>query len=145
MDTISCSNVCGRLQPIPGGWTLDFSVGRPTPTLSDFNAIVTIILAGGRQSGNNYTVRKNFVDIKNAFRTLMTKTYTAKIAAATGATVFGALPGTYTDQEKDARLPLMVVPNRVPPYDDDLRADLTFYKTYLSVTLDPEGHGYGRF
>jgi hypothetical protein len=124
---------------------LDFSVSKPTPTLQDFNSIVNDILPGGTVHGNNYTVTKSFLDIKNAFKTLMANTYSAKISAATGAKVFAALPGTYADQEKGVKLPLMLVPTKAPPYDDNLTANLAFYKTVLGVILDPENRGYGTF
>src|SRR5262249_44713264 len=123
-------------------FTLDFSVDTPTPTMADLTTIKDLILPGGTLKGNDYTVTASFLDIKNAFRTLISNTYSAKIAAATGATVFGALPATYTDKEKGVRLPLMIVPTKVPPYDDDLSANLKFYTTYLGATLDPEGLNY---
>lgn len=126
-------------------FTLDFSVSTPTPTADDLDAIVNIILPGGRRSGRSYTANVTFLDIKNAFDKQIANTYCAKMSAASGAKTFGALPGTYADEEKNVRLPLMVVPTRKPPYDDNLTATLTFYKTYMGVKLDPENRGYGTF
>lgn len=125
---------------------LDFGEDEKTPYPNDvFNTIVNDILPGGKLSGRSYTVTKTFLEIKTAFKDLIANTYSTKIAAATGATTFGALPGTYADEEKNVKLPLMVVPTKVPPYDDNLTANLTFYKTYMGVKLDPENRGYGTF
>lgn len=127
-------------------FTLDFGEDAKTPSPDDdFNIIANVILPGGKLSGRSYTVTKTFAEIKAAFKSLIDNTYSAKIAAATGATTFGALPGTYADEEKNVKLPLMVVPTKIPPYDDNLTANLTFYKTYMGVKLDPENRGYGTF
>jgi hypothetical protein len=128
-------------------FTLDFTEDSPTPTRADIDSIANTILPGGRRVGRDYTVTATFADIKNSFRDLIRDSYCHQIATATGVTTFGSLPATYADEEKVPvrRLPLMVVPTRMPPYDDDLTANLTFYKTYLAVTLDPEGRGYGTF
>src|SRR5262249_193298 len=52
-------------------FTLDFSVDTPTPTVTDLNTIKDSILPGGTLKGNDYTVTLSFLDIKNAFRTLI--------------------------------------------------------------------------
>lgn len=127
-------------------FTLDFLNDPPPPSRTDdFNAIVNDVLPGGRISGRSYVVTATFLQIKNMVRVRLDRTYSKKISVASGVTTFGALPGTYAEQEKKVRLPLMVVPTRDPPQSANLTPDLKFYKTYMGVRLDPEGRGYGRF
>jgi len=127
-------------------FTLDFSDDDPNP----FNEIVNEILPGGKRSGRSYTVTVTFLRIKDAFDSLLSDNYSATIATVipSGATTFGALPGTgadYEELDKNVRLPLMVVPTRMPPFSNDFSKSLLFYKNHMTVQFDPEHRGYGAF
>jgi hypothetical protein len=139
-------------------FTLDFSEDSKHPESDDpFNTIVRKFLPGGTlkghvvladdgsTSGADYTVTKTFQEIKDALQARVDGNYSARIALVTDVDTFGALPGTYADGEKGVPLPLMIIPNRKPPYDDDLRATLNFYKTHMASTFDPENRGYGHY
>jgi hypothetical protein len=127
-------------------FTLNFSEDTTKPRgKADFDDIVNDLLPGGKLSGRSYSITATFRTIKNAFKTLVADTYSTQVAAATGAKTFGALPGTSADYEKSVRLPLMVIPTRKPPYDDNFTPNLKFYKTHLGVQIDPENRGYGAF
>jgi len=82
-------------------------------------------------------------DIKDLCRLMIDLSYCKKIATATQRRCFGALPGTYSDYEKQVRLPLMLVPRKIPPYSDNFGMYLNFYRKHMGVSLDPEGRGYG--
>ena len=86
---------------------------------------------------------RSFKEIKDLCQLMIDLSYCKSIAAATKRKCYGALPGTYSDFEKAVRLPLMLVPTKVPPYDDNFTAYLNFYKKHLGIALDPEGRGYG--
>lgn len=140
-------------------FTLHFSEDSKPPVSYDwFNNIVRNFLPGGTLkghvvladdksiSGTEYTVTQTFQEIKDKIsRRADFQNYSANIAIATMVDTYGALPGTYTDEEKGVLHPLMIIPNRIPPYSDDLRATLYFYKTYMKSTFDPENRGYGHF
>jgi hypothetical protein len=132
-------------------FTLDFSEDDPHPSQEDdFNTVVNSVLPGGRLSGRSYTITVTFSKIHDAFENQLTNSYSSKIANAipAGGTVFGALPGTGSDYEandKHIRLPLMRIPTRRPPYDNDFSRTLSFYRTYIGIALDPENRGYGTF
>lgn len=82
-------------------------------------------------------------DIKDLCKLMVDAGYCKRIATATNRKCYGALPGTYSDYEKRVRLPLMLVPTSVPPYSDNFRPFLNFYKKHMGLSLDPEGRGYG--
>jgi hypothetical protein len=132
-------------------FTFDFSEDDPAPSPDDaFNNIVNLMLPGGKLSGRDYTVNVTFQKIKDSFERTMSRTYADKISKAilSGGIVFAALPGTGTDYEeldKNVRLPLMVVPTRMPPFSNNFSQSLLFYKTYLNIGFDPENRGYGAF
>jgi hypothetical protein len=68
--------------------------------------------------------------------------YPAATAKAAVRTVFAASRAHMPTRKSP---PLMVVPARAPPYDDNFTANLNFYKANLDITLDPEGRGYGTY
>jgi hypothetical protein len=82
-------------------------------------------------------------DIKDLCQRMIDNSYCKRIATATQRRCFGALPGTYSDYEKQVRLPLMLVPQRMPPYSDNFGRYLNFYRKHMGASLDPEGRGYG--
>lgn len=93
-----------------------------------------------------------FRDIKNFFRRGLRKTYSSYIANNSGVKCYGALLGTYSDYEKGARFPLMVIPHRglIPrggsyPYSDDFTGYINFYRIHLGINIDPENRGYGTY
>lgn len=50
---------------------------------------------------------------------------------------------TYQEHDKSVKLPLMIVPRKVPPYSDNFTKKIKFYTTALNLMEDPEGLGYG--
>jgi len=130
-------------------FALDFSEDAKTPTLDDpFNTVVRIL--GGTPPKKSFKKTVSLLEIKTILDNKMTDAYAAAISRVmpSGVTIFAALPGTGTDYEeldKTVRLPLMLVPRRSPPYSNDFSRTVTFYKTYLDSTLDPENRGYGAF
>ncbi len=127
-------------------FTLDFSEDAKTPSpTDDFNTIVNTLLPGGKKSGRSYTITVTFKQIKDLFHLELDSAYAAVLASSTNITGIGAMPGTYADTEKNVRLPQMLVPQRMPPYDDDLSATVKFYTTFMGMSLDPENRGYGQF
>jgi hypothetical protein len=126
--------------------TLDFSDDAKPPTPDDdFNVIVHSYFPGGKLSHNSYTITVTIKQIKELLQQRMGATYTAWLSNATGISSIGALPGTYADGEKNVRLPQMVIPQRKPPYDDDLSRSVKFYITVAGATQDPENRGYGQY
>ena len=86
---------------------------------------------------------RSFKEIKDLCQLMIDLGYCKRIATATNRKCYGALPGTYSDFEKNVALPLMLVPTKHPPYDDNFWQYLNFYKKHMGVALDPEGRGYG--
>jgi hypothetical protein len=92
---------------------------------------------------------RTFKQITEFFSEGRENTYCRVIAKVSKVKCRGALLGTYSDYEKDVKLPLMVVPHRglkfkgKYPYSDDFSSYIKFYRTYMKSSLDPEGRGYG--
>lgn len=86
---------------------------------------------------------RSFKEIKELCQLMIDLGYCKRIATATNRKCYGALPGTYSDFEKTSDLPLMLIPRRVPPYDDSFVAQINFYKKHMGMGVDPENRGYG--
>ena len=101
----------------------------------------------GRAANGEFplTFDRTLEQIKSFFFGRLSETYCNAIAQAAQVPCFGALPGTYSDYERNVTDPVMVVPTSKPPYADDFTRSIRFYTTYVGSTLDPEGRSYGRF
>jgi hypothetical protein len=89
---------------------------------------------------------RSFRSIKTYFQRGLADTYAAKMSQAMKVSARAALPGTYADIESgkvNVPYPLMVIPTRKPPFDDDFTRYITFYTRCLGVAQDPEQRGYG--
>ncbi|HEU5280349.1 MAG TPA: hypothetical protein VFU26_15775, partial [Gaiellaceae bacterium] len=91
------------------------------------------------------TFDRTLAQVKNFFFARLSETYCNSLAQAAQVPCFGALPGTYSDYERNVSDPVMVVPTAKPPYADDFTRSIRFYTTYVGARLDPEGRSYGRF
>ncbi|HEU4971395.1 MAG TPA: hypothetical protein VFT35_05710 [Gaiellaceae bacterium] len=91
------------------------------------------------------TFDRTLQQVKDFFFGRLSQTYCNALAQAAQVPCFGALPGTYSDYERDVADPVMVVPTSRPPYADDFTRSIRFYTTYVGSTLDPEVRSYGRF
>jgi hypothetical protein len=120
-----------------------------TDGAQQFNNIKDIILPGGTLkagASRSYKVDVNLLGIKQRFQFFSDGSYSAVIAKKTRVKTFGALLGTYSDYErKPPANPLMLIPRKKPPYNDNFTNVVNFYKTYLNQTIDPEDRGYGTF
>jgi hypothetical protein len=116
---------------------------------SIFDTIMSILSGGILKAGppRSYKVDSTLADVKTALRSGLDNTYSAALAKNGHVDTFGALPGTYADYEKIPRrkLPLMIIPQKKPPYADNFSRHIEFYKTYLKINIDPEERGYGLF
>ena len=88
---------------------------------------------------------RSMIDIKALCRLMIDLSYCKNIAAATKRKCFGALPGTYSEFDKNTDLKLMRVPTMKPPYSGNFTGFLNFYKKHMGMKLDPEGRGYGAY
>lgn len=88
---------------------------------------------------------RSFGDVKTFLGGRLSETYCQAIANASQRVCIGALPGTYADYARGVALPVMVVPTRHPPYDDDFTNPIRVWTTCLGRTLDHEGRHYGRY
>jgi hypothetical protein len=86
---------------------------------------------------------RSFKEIKDFLQKMFDATYCKSIAKASQRKCFGALPGTYSLDEKTKNLPMMLVPQRKPPYKDEFSWQVSFYAKHLNISLDKEGRGYG--
>jgi hypothetical protein len=123
-------------------------LSKPDGTVQ-FDAIKDKILLGGTLkagASRSYKVDVKLQDIKTRFKLFLDASYSAVIAKSTHIKTYGALLGTYADYEKKPpAYPLMLIPQKSPPYDSDFTRTIRFYKAYLKVAIDPESRGYGTF
>lgn len=110
-----------------------------------------------RSSTSPLTFDKRFGQIKEFYRQGIVDTYPAWIASAARATCFGALPGmgSFISGGKD-RLPYVPMEDKkIIEKDKDGKETVMwlrghkrlydFYESYMHVTEDHEGRGYGTF
>jgi hypothetical protein len=88
------------------------------------------------------TFTRTFEEVKKYFGRGVRNSYAWKIAKASGRKCYGAPPGTYAAYERGVSLPLMVIPTKEPPYDDNFTSYIGFYKKHLQVKFDPDNRGY---
>jgi hypothetical protein len=129
---------------LPNTHTIRFTFSRAQAN-TFFHIDPTFFPARGADGEFPLTFTRTLEEIKNFFFARLGDTYCNLVAQAAQVPCFGALPGTYSDYEKGADLPVMVVPTRVPPYSDNFTAYVRFYTSYAGVSPDPEGRNYGRF
>jgi hypothetical protein len=88
------------------------------------------------------TFTRTFEEVKKFFERGIKNSYAWKLAKASGRKCYGAPPGTYAAYERGVSLPLMVIPTKEPPYDDNFTSYIGFYKKHLAVKFDSDGRGY---
>ncbi|CAA9485254.1 MAG: hypothetical protein AVDCRST_MAG67-2070 [uncultured Solirubrobacteraceae bacterium] len=88
--------------------------------------------------------RRSFAQIRAFLLDRIGSTYAAAIAVGAGVPCFGALPGTYSEDDKRSPRPLPLIPAS-RHQSDDFRPTIRFYTRHLGVKLDPEGRNYGRY
>jgi hypothetical protein len=99
-----------------------------------------------KYKGNNIIFSREYNVIKPFFRNVLKDTFFALISRKLNIRCYAPFLGTYaTFQEHDTsvKLPLMIVPRKVPPYGDNFSKKIKFYTKALNLMEDPEGLGYG--
>lgn len=92
--------------------------------------------------------KRNLKQIKTYLRTALNQNYAHVLAKASGRKCFAAYPGTsaaFEDHDKKAKLPLMLIPRRKPPFDSNFTREINFYKKVMRIPEDPEHRGYGTY
>lgn len=99
----------------------------------------------GKDNAGKYplTFDRSFFEVKSFFWLGAENTYARVAATTAGVPCYSALLGTYSTYETGVKLPLMLIPTKVPPYGDNFTNYISFYTTHLGATTDPESRGYG--
>lgn len=93
----------------------------------------------------SFNAKITFEDLKDIFILKgLEKTFSQQMAKALDIYIYGALPGTSADYEKNKHK-LMIVPTKKPPYADNFSPIINFYKKYLSIVTDSERRSYAKY
>ncbi len=90
---------------------------------------------------------RTLLEVKNFLIRGLVHTYSGQMAYNTQIKTYAALPGTGSDYERggSSRRRVMVVPRNRSVYGYSFNQIVRFYKTYLSISEDPENRGYAHY